>query len=74
MKTEISLQEYQEVAFLGFEATQDNRGGVVFQGYFYYPAATNVGIFKVPAKDWVATIQDTPEEIAAHHASFNREG
>lgn len=56
----ISSQEYQIIRIKGIEATQhvhgSDRGGYVLQGRFYFPAATNIGILDVEAKDWTPSV------------------
>ena len=74
----ITIQQYNEISIRGIEANQtvhgSVRGGHVLGGFFYYPAATNVGILKVKAENYTTGLEDTHDEIAAHQKSFNKEG
>lgn len=56
----ITIQEYNNLAIRGIEATQTvqgkERGGFVLCGKFYFCGATNYGIFEVEAKDWTSSV------------------
>lgn len=71
-----TIQEYQKISIKGIEANQrvhgSVRGGYVLQGFFYYPAAVNVGIVKVKAENYTTVFDD--ENTDAWDASRAREG
>jgi len=58
----VTIQEYDNLCLVGLEATQEvrgtERGGIVFQGDFYFPCATSVGILKVAALNWKTSFSD----------------
>jgi len=63
----INIQQYEEIQLIGIEAEQMVRGvlrgGYVFQGKFYYPAAVNVGIMCVDADNYKASAANHQPEI-----------
>jgi hypothetical protein len=74
----VTIQEYEKLCIVGLEATQEvrgtERGGIVFQGDFYFPCSTNVGILKVPAVNYKTAFDNTVELDRMYINSMAREG